>query len=125
MAFPRTRKKKQQRTKAAGGGGAAGLVALAGALLLWRKSRRKKGSQPADLAFDDNTLAQKVKTEIFRDDSVPKGDINVNSEFGVVFLRGQVESDDQIQVLEQAAREVEGVRDVRNLLHTADTPTPA
>ena len=125
MALPRTkRKKKQERAKTAGGGGVAGLVALAGALLLWRRSR-KNSSQTADLAFDDNTLAQKVKSEIFRDDSLPKGDINVNSEFGVVFLRGQVESDDQISKLETAAREVDGVKDVRNLLHTAGTPTPA
>lgn len=125
MTLPRTKKKRQQeRAKTAGGGGVAGLVALAGALLLWRRSRRNR-SQTPDLAFDDNTLAQKVKSEIFRDDSLPKGDINVNSEFGVVFLRGQVESDDQISKLETAAREVDGVKDVRNLLHTAGTPTPA
>ena len=118
MALPRTKRKKQQeRAKTAGGGGVAGLVALAGVLLLWRRSRKNR-SQTADLAFDDNTLAQKVKSEIFRDDSLPKGDINVNSEFGVVFLRGQVESDDQIAKLETATREVDGVKDVRNLLHT-------
>jgi osmotically-inducible protein OsmY len=125
MALPRTKRKRQQeRAKTAGGGGVAGLVALAGALLLWRRSRRNR-SQTADLAFDDNTLAQKVKSEIFRDDSLPKGDINVNSEFGVVFLRGQVESDEQISKLETATREVDGVKDVRTLLHTAGTPTPA
>jgi osmotically-inducible protein OsmY len=38
---------------------------------------------------DDAALARKVETELFRDADVPKGDINVNAEDGVVFLRGR------------------------------------
>jgi osmotically-inducible protein OsmY len=71
---------------------------------------------------DDTTLARKVESEIFRDPSVPKGQINVNAENGVVFLRGQVDSADLIQDLEQAVRKVQGVRGVENLLHAVGAP---
>jgi osmotically-inducible protein OsmY len=66
---------------------------------------------------DDTTLARKVESEIFRDPSVPKGQINVNAEDGVVYLRGEVERADLIQELEQAVRKIQGVRGVENLLH--------
>jgi osmotically-inducible protein OsmY len=73
---------------------------------------------------DDVTLARKVETEIFRDADVPKGKINVNAEDGTIFLRGEVENPDLIQDLEQAARKVQGVREVENLLHAPGTPAP-
>jgi osmotically-inducible protein OsmY len=73
---------------------------------------------------DDVTLARKVETEIFRSPDVPKGDINVNAVDGVVYLRGQVEGPDLIRELEDQARKVQGVRDVRNLLHPPGTPAP-
>ena len=71
---------------------------------------------------DDVTLARKVETVIFRDADVPKGQINVNAEDGVVFLRGEVKTPDMIKDLEKAARKVQGVREVENLLHVPDTP---
>jgi osmotically-inducible protein OsmY len=74
--------------------------------------------------LDDVTLARKVETEIFRDADVPKGQINVNAEYGVVFLRGEVTSPDMIRDLEEQARKVQGVSEVRNLLHTPGTPAP-
>jgi hypothetical protein len=70
---------------------------------------------------DDVTLARKVETEIFRGEDVPKGQINVNAEDGVVYLRGEVERPELIDDLEQAARKVQGVREVTNLLHLAGT----
>jgi osmotically-inducible protein OsmY len=73
---------------------------------------------------DDVTLARKVETEIFRDPEVPKGQINVNAEDGVVYLRGEVQ-DDLIETLEQQARSIQGVRDVQNLLHRPGEPAPA
>src|SRR6266545_271591 len=73
---------------------------------------------------DDVTLARKVETEIFRDADVPKGQINVNAENGVVVLRGEVGQPDMINDLEQKARKVQGVRDVENLLHEPGTPVP-
>jgi len=73
---------------------------------------------------DDATLARKVETELFRGADVPKGDINVNAEDGVVFLRGEVEDESLIEALGSSARKVQGVRDVENLLHTPGTPAP-
>jgi osmotically-inducible protein OsmY len=49
---------------------------------------------------DDVTLARKVETEIFRGADVPKGQININAEDGVVYLRGEVEQPDLIEDLE-------------------------
>lgn len=73
---------------------------------------------------NDATLTSKVESEIFRDAHVPKGQISVNAERGVVYLRGEVESPDLISRLEQAARDVQGVRDVENLLHSPGSQAP-
>jgi osmotically-inducible protein OsmY len=74
--------------------------------------------------FDDATLAQKVQSEIFRDADVPKGQINVNAEDGIVVLRGEVEQPELIEELVERTRKVQGVRDVQNLLHLPGTPAP-
>jgi osmotically-inducible protein OsmY len=66
---------------------------------------------------NDATLVQKVESEVFRDPAIPKGQINVNAENGVVVLRGAVDSPALVERLEKATRSVHGVRDVRNLLH--------
>jgi hypothetical protein len=55
---------------------------------------------------------------------VPKGNVNIAAQDGVVVLRGQVERPDQIESLEARVRKVHGVRDVENLLHLPDTPAP-
>jgi osmotically-inducible protein OsmY len=73
---------------------------------------------------DDVTLARKVESEIFRDADAPKGRVNVDAVNGVVTLRGELDSEDQIQELEKAARKVQGVGEVQNLLHTPGTPAP-
>lgn len=75
--------------------------------------------------FDDVTLAHKVETEIFRDADVPKGQINVNAEKGVIVLRGEIEQPDMIAALERKTRKVQGVRDVQNLLHTPGQEAPS
>jgi osmotically-inducible protein OsmY len=73
---------------------------------------------------DDVTLTRKVETEIFRDADVPKGQINVNAENGVVVLRGEVGQPELIKDLEKKTRKVQGVREVENLLHTPGSPAP-
>jgi osmotically-inducible protein OsmY len=82
---------------------------------------RKEEDKPQP---DDVTLAHKVETEIFRDAEVPKGQINVNAENGVVVLRGEVEQPELIRDLEKKTRKVQGVREVENLLHTPGNPVP-
>jgi hypothetical protein len=74
--------------------------------------------------LDDVTLAHKVETEIFRDIDVPKGQINVNAENGIVVLRGEVRTSEMIRDLEDRARKVQGVEEVENLLHLPGTEAP-
>jgi osmotically-inducible protein OsmY len=74
---------------------------------------------------DDVTLAHKVETELFRDDDVPKGQININAENGKVFLRGEVDKPELIDDLEKRTRSIHGVQDVENLLHTPGAQAPA
>jgi osmotically-inducible protein OsmY len=71
--------------------------------------------QPKD--FDDVTLADKIKSEVFRSAEVPKGQINVNVQEGLVQLRGEVPRPELIGDLEEQVRRIHGVRDVENLLH--------
>jgi len=75
--------------------------------------------------LDDVTLAHKVESELSRLAGVPKGQMIINAEDGVVFLRGVVERREEVERLEAAARRVAGVRDVENLLHLPGTPAPA
>jgi BON domain len=75
--------------------------------------------------LDDVTLAHKVESELFRRAHVPKGQINVNAEEGVVFLRGVVERHEEIARVEEVAQALAGVRAVENLLHLPGTPAPA
>jgi osmotically-inducible protein OsmY len=78
-----------------------------------------KGDEP-----DDVTLAHKVETEIFRPEDAPKGGVSVNAENGVVFLRGEVPDREWIERFETQTRTVEGVKEVRNLLHLPGTEAP-
>ena len=61
---------------------------------------------------------------IFRDESVPKGSIDVNSADGVVWLRGEAKTPEMIKGLEAQAREIPEVKQVENLLHLPHTPSP-
>ena len=61
---------------------------------------------------------------MFRDPTIPKGRINVNAENGVIELRGQLDSADQIERIAARVRQVPGVLDVANLMHLPGTPAP-
>jgi BON domain len=73
---------------------------------------------------DDATLAHKVETIVFRDPGVPKGQISVNAEDGVVWLRGEVPSQAMLDALVERTRSVAGVRRVESLLHLPGQPAP-
>ena len=79
---------------------------------------------PTTTLGDDQLLKAKIESEAFRDVEAAKGDVNVNVEVGVVYLRGQVEDQTLIQELEQRVRAVQGVNRVENLLHTPGTEAP-
>jgi osmotically-inducible protein OsmY len=82
--------------------------------LTMRSIHRREQPKPQP---DDVTLTHKVESEVFRAEDVPKGQINVNAENGVVFLRGELARPELIERLVEETRNVQGVRDVRNLLH--------
>jgi osmotically-inducible protein OsmY len=74
---------------------------------------------------DDVTLARKVETEIFRDANAPKGQVSVDVQAGVVYLRGMVADEAWIERFADEAKKVDGIKGVKNLLHRPGTPTPA
>ncbi len=67
--------------------------------------------------YDDATLADKIRSELFRPSDVPKGQININVQNGVVQLRGEIPQLELIEELEAQVRRIHGVRDVENLMH--------
>jgi hypothetical protein len=85
------------------------------------ETRAEEGPRPQP---DDVTLARQVESELFRDEEVPKGQINVNAENGKIVLRGEVEGPEMIRDLESRARSVHGVQDVENLLHVPGAEAP-
>ncbi|MEA2244203.1 MAG: hypothetical protein QOD24_3759 [Solirubrobacteraceae bacterium] len=87
-----------------------------------RKPSRQASRIPKDL--DDVALARKVETILFRDDSVPKGHIDVNAADGVVWLRGQAKTPEMIKGLERQCAAIPEVRRVENMLHLPKTPAP-
>jgi BON domain len=87
-----------------------------------KRPDRARSAAPKDL--DDVTLARKVETELFRDPSVPKGHIDVNAAGGVVWLRGEVRTPEDVKRLQDQAQAIPEVRRVENLLHLPHTPAP-
>jgi len=76
--------------------------------------------QPKD--FDDATLAHKVESEVLR--GTDKGRISVNAEDGIVVLRGEVDSPEQMNSLAEAVLRLPGVTGVENLLHLPGESAP-
>jgi osmotically-inducible protein OsmY len=75
--------------------------------------------------LDDVGLARKVETEIFRDAEAPKGDVSVDVQAGVAYLRGTVDNEEWIARLGDEAAHVDGIKGVNNLLHQPGKPAPA
>jgi BON domain len=80
--------------------------------------------EPDNPRPDDATLRDRVESKLFRDGSVLKEDININVAVGVVELRGQVDSHDDIVATENKVRAIEGVHAIHNYLHLPQTPAP-
>jgi hypothetical protein len=73
---------------------------------------------------DNETLVARVRSEVLRDAQIKAGEIHVDAYEGCVTLRGQLEHRDEIRRLVRETAHVEGVREVRNFLHTPGTPPP-
>jgi osmotically-inducible protein OsmY len=78
--------------------------------------------EDAEERLNDPALARKVETEVFRGDEFPKDKISVNAEYGVIYLRGEVPSQEVMEELTKRARGVDGVRAVENLTHLPGEP---
>jgi osmotically-inducible protein OsmY len=83
------------------------------------------GGPPAEERLNDPALVSKVESEVFRGEEIPKGNISVNAEYGVIYLRGEVPSQDVMDELTTRARAVDGVRAVENLTHLPGEPAQA
>jgi osmotically-inducible protein OsmY len=88
-------------------------------------AKRAMGAGSGTAELDNTALARKVESVIFRPEDAPKDRVSVNAENSVVFLRGEVETQDQIDALVHSAQNVEGVSAVRNLLHLPGQPAPS
>ena len=82
------------------------------------------GRESAEERLNDPALARKVESEIFRGQDLPKGNISVNVEYGVVYLRGEVPDREQMDALVDRTRKVDGVRGVENLTHLPNEVAP-
>jgi hypothetical protein len=80
--------------------------------------------KPKPKPLDDVTITRKVETVLFRDESVDKGKISVNTADGVVWLRGEARTPEQINQLKAKVQEIPEVNEVESLLHLPKTPAP-
>jgi osmotically-inducible protein OsmY len=69
---------------------------------------------------DDAALTRRVESEIFRDGYAPKGSVLVDCAEGVVRLRGQARTTDDVRELQRRALSIPGVKRVENLLRLAE-----
>jgi osmotically-inducible protein OsmY len=74
--------------------------------------------------MDDATLADRVRSEIFRAPDAPKGSVSVDVQAGVAYLRGEVPDRYWIDRLGTSTKKVEGIIGLKNLLHAPGTPAP-
>ncbi|HLJ67495.1 MAG TPA: BON domain-containing protein [Chloroflexota bacterium] len=73
---------------------------------------------------DDRTLNDRVESEVFADPRVPKGRINTSVVAGVVTLRGQLDSQADIDYVIERVQAVRDVKGVQSYLHTPGTVAP-
>jgi osmotically-inducible protein OsmY len=102
----------------------AGGVGRGAASLASGKAKALGNRPTAKPDMDDRTLKNKVESVIFRPAGSPKSTVSVDVVDAVVELRGEVKNPDAKQELEDRARSVPEVRDVRNLLHLPKVPAP-
>ena len=75
------------------------------------------GMAPERPAPNDEVLADRVRSEVFRPEGAPKGSVSINVEHGIVYLRGEADPK-QARKLVKNAKSVDGVEGVKSLLNT-------
>jgi hypothetical protein len=99
---------------------------------LQREEQAREGQRPTGQrrqarpkALDDVTITRKVESVLFRDESVDKGKISVNTVDGIVSLRGEAKNPDAIKSIEATVQAIPEVKQVENLLHLPKTAPSA
>ena len=90
------------------GGGAQGLAA-----------RSRRLVMHPEVATDDATVEQRVRSEAFRDLGASIGDVEVEVENGTARVSGSVSNDDVASDLVARVAKIEGVENVTAMLHVA------
>jgi len=85
----------------------------------------KSEARPEKPAANDQQLADRVRSELFRPADAPKDSVAISVEHGIVQLRGEVKTPEQKEDLAKAAQEIDGVAGVENLLHLPGEPAHA
>lgn len=86
---------------------------------------RQFGSQQHDNDNpDDNTLRDRVESEIFADTETGRENININVVDGTVTVRGEQPTQTAIDALIARIKGVRGVKGVESYLHLPGTPAP-
>ena len=80
------------------------------------KQEKKSTTEAVKTNVSDSWLTAKTKIALFADSRVPGTSVNVETQKGMVYLRGKVESASAKSAAEEVARGVEGVQAVRNEL---------
>lgn len=83
-----------------------------------------KAHQHDNNAPDDNTLRDRVESEIFATDETSRENINIDVFNGVVTVRGQLPQQSEIDALVKRIEAVRNVSGVNNLLHLPGTVAP-
>lgn len=79
-------------------------------------ARIEQGAERAVAVADDATITAKVKTALIAEPNLKGMAIDVDTAQNVVTLNGTVASDEVRERAERIAKEVEGVKEVRNQL---------
>jgi osmotically-inducible protein OsmY len=73
---------------------------------------------------DDNTLRDRIESELFRDPKYSREHLNLMVVGGVVELNGQLDSQSDIDTVVERIGGMRNVRGVQNYLHLPGTPAP-
>lgn len=80
--------------------------------------------QPDNPNPDDNTLKDRVESEIFSDTETSRENININVVNGIVTVRGELPNRGEIDDLVKRIQSIPNVKGVENFLHLPGTPAP-
>jgi len=78
------------------------------------KDKAKSATQSAKTAVSDSWITSKTKIALFADERVKGREVSVDTQKGVVHLRGKVDSDEAKTAAADVAKNIEGVQSVKN-----------